>query len=227
VLRPRLKTFLQGILATLQNPRKGYLWYKLEKPCKTRHPRPETFLEGIFENCKANFKSFLLLTAEKRVSVRTRCGRAACEQGGKGLVDHSEACQWAEVSLVVLSSVWKHSDEKSWLLSLRNWHGQGADIIFGLKWPQHIATCKYNFAGLSYCRMNECTHSSQVQSWIIYGRDFMPSCATLVHMHCCCGHMHVKCDFIVIPRSLKAEPQNLTHKLFLLNKKHLGVLSST
>lgn len=151
---------------------------------------------------------------------------AACEQGGKGLVDHSEACQWAEVSLVVLSSVWKHSDEKSWLLSLRNWHGQGADIIFGLQWPQHIATCKYNFAGLSYCRMNECTHSSQVQSWIIYGRDFMPSCATLVHMHCC-GHMHVKCDFIVIPRSLKAEPQNLTHKLFLLNKKHFGVLSST
>ena len=93
VIRPRPKTFREGILATLQNPRKGYLWYKLEKPCKTRHPRPEPFSASLFEPWKANFKSFLLLTAEKRVSVRTRCGRAACEQGGKGLVDHSEACQ--------------------------------------------------------------------------------------------------------------------------------------
>ena len=146
----------------------------------------------LLETCKANFKSFLLLIAEKKGSVRTRSG-TACEQGGKGLVDHSEACQWAEVSLVVFSSVSKHSDEKSWLLSLRNWHGQGADIIFGLKWPQHIATCKYNFAGLSYCRMNECTHSSQVQSWMIYGRGFMPSCAALLCMHYCVTKCYHAC----------------------------------
>jgi len=60
---------------------------------KSENPGPEPFSASLFETCKANFKSFLLLTAEKKGSVRTRSGMTACEQGGKGLVDHSEACQ--------------------------------------------------------------------------------------------------------------------------------------
>ena len=70
----------------------GIYGTKSEKLTK-QGTRDRAFSVSLFETCKANFKSFLLLTAEKKGSVRTRSGMTACEQGGKGLVDHSEACQ--------------------------------------------------------------------------------------------------------------------------------------
>ena len=63
------------------------------KNLQNKAPGTGAFSVSLFETCKANFKSFLLLTAEKKGSVRTRSGMTAFEQGGKGLVDHSEACQ--------------------------------------------------------------------------------------------------------------------------------------
>ena len=92
-LRPRLEPFLQGKSATLQKYQKGVFMVQSLKNLQNKQPRTGAFFCKPFRNLQGKFESFLLLTAEKKGSVRTRSGMTACEQGGKGLVDHSEACQ--------------------------------------------------------------------------------------------------------------------------------------
>jgi hypothetical protein len=74
------------------NPEWGIYGTKSEKLTK-QGTRGYSLFCKPFRRLPGKFKSFLVLTAEKKSSVRTRSEMTACEQGGKGLVDHSEACQ--------------------------------------------------------------------------------------------------------------------------------------
>ena len=64
-----------------------------QKSSQSKAPGAAAFSGRLFGRLPGKFKSFLVLTAEKKSSVRTHSEMTACEQGGKGLVDHSEACQ--------------------------------------------------------------------------------------------------------------------------------------
>ena len=74
------------------NPEWGIYGTKSEKLTK-QGTRGYSLFCKPFRRLQGKFKSFLVLTAEKKSSVRTHSEMTACEQGGKGLVDHSEACQ--------------------------------------------------------------------------------------------------------------------------------------
>ena len=72
-LRPRLEPFLQGKSATLQKYQKGVFMVQSLKNLQNKQPRTGAFFCKPFRNLQGKFESFLLLTAEKKGSVRAQC----------------------------------------------------------------------------------------------------------------------------------------------------------